>query len=52
MRPLLLLLLITLAGCSKDFDNRYADAAKQVKEHELRIDKAHEKTAKKEAGER
>jgi hypothetical protein len=52
MRRLTLLPLILLAGCGQDFDDRYAETQKQVKAKEVRIDKAAEKQAQKEAGER
>jgi hypothetical protein len=52
MRLFLSLLLFALAGCGKDFDDRYAETAKQVRDKEARIDKARAKEARKEAGER
>ena len=52
MRSLFALLLLpALTACGKDFDERYAETSERVKAKEVRIDKARDKAAKKEAGE-
>lgn len=51
MRALLLLPLLLLGACQKDFDSQYAETEKKVKAAEAKIDAAREKQAKQEAGE-
>lgn len=38
MRPVLLMILYLLAGCQKDFDQRYSDIETEVKKDAARID--------------
>lgn len=45
------LLLLLLAGCQKDFDDRYAETEKKVKAAEAKLDAEMAKEAAKEPGE-
>jgi hypothetical protein len=51
MRAAALLLLI-LAGCQKDFDDRYADTEAKIKAAEAKLDMEMAKEAEKEPGEK
>lgn len=51
MRFLAALMLVLLAGCSKDFDQQYAETEKQLKADAARLDKEMAEEAKKEPGE-
>ena len=44
-------LLLTLAGCQKDFDSQYAETERKVKAAEAKIDAEMAKEAKREPGE-
>jgi hypothetical protein len=50
MRLALILLLIALAGCEKNFDEQYAETEKRLKADAERLDKEMAEEAKKEPG--
>ncbi len=51
MRRAAFILLLTLAGCQKDFDSQYAETERKVKAAEAKIDAEMAKEAKREPGE-
>ena len=51
MRRVAFTLLLTLAGCQKDFDSQYAETERKVKAAEAKIDAEMAKEAKREPGE-
>lgn len=50
MRFVACILLLTLAGCQKDFDSQYAETERKVKAAEAKIDAEMAKEAKREPG--
>jgi hypothetical protein len=51
MRLVACILLLTLAGCQKDFDSQYAETERRVKAAEAKIDAEMAKEANREPGE-
>ena len=50
MRRVAFILLLTLAGCQKDFDSQYVETERKVKAAEAKIDAEMAKEAKREPG--
>ncbi|HQS12537.1 MAG TPA: hypothetical protein PLJ45_06465 [Sphingorhabdus sp.] len=51
MRLVACILLLTLAGCQKDFDSQYAETERRVKAAEAKIDAEMAKETNREPGE-
>ena len=50
MRRVAFILVLTLAGCQKDFDSQYAETERKVKAAEAKIDAEMAEEAKREPG--